>query len=70
MVSFTHAGRPRGLVITTARQTAESELHLVEVRDLIDGGMAHTQVFEELSVVFDYAFVVHTANPSRRAWII
>lgn len=44
MVSFSHAGRPVGLVITTTRPTAESELHLVEVRELIDGGVAHTQV--------------------------
>lgn len=44
MVSFSHAGRSVGLVITTTRPTAESELHLVEVRELIDGGMAHSQV--------------------------
>lgn len=55
MVSFSHAGQQVGLVITTTRPAAENELHVVEVRELIDGGMAHTQVLGELAVVFNFS---------------
>lgn len=44
MLSLAQPGQANGLVITSTMPTADHEVHLVEVRELIDGGMAHTQV--------------------------
>lgn len=44
MLSLAQPGQTSGLVITSTMPTADHEVHLVEVRELIDGGMAHTQV--------------------------
>jgi len=44
MLSLTNPGQTNGLVITSTMPTSDHEVHLVEVRELIDGGMAHTQV--------------------------
>lgn len=44
MLSLAQPGQASGLVITSTMPTADHEVHLVEVRELIDGGMAHTQV--------------------------
>lgn len=44
MLSLAQPGQASGLVITSTMPTADHEVHLVEVRELIDGGRAHTQV--------------------------
>eukprot|EP00903_Cladosiphon_okamuranus_P013251 g12356.t1 len=63
MVSFSDAGRSVGLVITTTRPTAESELHLVEVRQLVNGGMEHTQVLHLTNLTTERQHV------TRRTWV-
>lgn len=45
MVSLLHyQGRAHGLVTTSTIPDGENEFYLVETRELIDNGMAHTQV--------------------------
>lgn len=39
-----HQGRAHGLVGTSTMPGGDSEVYLVETRELIDGGMAHIQV--------------------------
>eukprot|EP00752_Nemacystus_decipiens_P005597 g5066.t1 len=63
MLSLSQPGQASGLVITTTIPTADHELHLVEVRELIDGGTAHTQVLHLTNLTTEEQHV------TRRVWV-
>eukprot|EP00752_Nemacystus_decipiens_P005599 g5068.t1 len=63
MLSLSQPGQANGLVITSTVPTADHDVHLVEVRELIDGGTAHTQVLHLTNLSTEEQHV------TRRVWV-